>query len=60
MVIAGLSGAGRSGAADVLEDLGFYVVDNLPTSLLPTIVDLASHKSDSKRAESRNQRFSRL
>ena len=45
MVIAGLSGAGRSGAADVLEDLGFYVVDNLPTSLLPTIVDLASQPS---------------
>ncbi|MCB0966782.1 MAG: RNase adapter RapZ [Ilumatobacter sp.] len=42
VVIAGMSGAGRSGAADVLEDLGFYVVDNLPTSLLPTIVDLAS------------------
>lgn len=37
-----MSGAGRSGAADVLEDLGFYVVDNLPTSLLPTIVDLAA------------------
>ena len=42
VVITGLSGAGRSGAAAVLEDLGFYVVDNLPTSLLPTIVDLAS------------------
>ena len=44
-MIAGLSGAGRSGAADVLEDLGFYVVDNLPTSLLPTIVDLAAQPS---------------
>ena len=42
VLITGMSGAGRSGAADVLEDLGFYVVDNLPTSLLPTIVDLAS------------------
>jgi UPF0042 nucleotide-binding protein len=42
VLITGLSGAGRSGAAAVLEDLGFYVVDNLPTSLLPTIVDLAS------------------
>ena len=42
VIIAGLSGAGRSGAADVLEDLGFYVVDNLPTTLLPTIVDLAA------------------
>lgn len=42
VLITGLSGAGRSGTAAVLEDLGFYVVDNLPTSLLPTIVDLAS------------------
>ena len=42
VVITGLSGAGRSGAADVLEDLGFYVVDNLPTALLPTIVELAA------------------
>jgi UPF0042 nucleotide-binding protein len=42
VVITGLSGAGRSGAAAVLEDLGFYVIDNLPTSMLPTIVDLAS------------------
>ena len=42
VIITGLSGAGRSGAAAVLEDLGFYVVDNLPTSLMPTIVDLAS------------------
>ena len=42
VLITGLSGAGRSGAAAVLEDLGFYVVDNLPTSLLPTIVEFAS------------------
>ena len=42
VVITGLSGAGRSQAAAVLEDLGWYVVDNLPTSLIDTIVDLAS------------------
>lgn len=42
VLITGMSGAGRSGAADVLEDLGFYVVDNLPTSLLPKIVELAA------------------
>jgi UPF0042 nucleotide-binding protein len=45
VVISGLSGAGRSAAANVLEDLGFYVVDNLPTSLLPTIVELASQQT---------------
>ena len=37
-----MSGAGRSGAADVIEDLGWYVVDNLPTSLVEKIVELAS------------------
>lgn len=40
VLITGLSGAGRSGAADALEDLGWYVVDNLPTELIDTIVDL--------------------
>ncbi len=42
MLITGLSGAGRSATADVLEDLGWYVVDNLPTPLIKTIVDLAA------------------
>ena len=42
LLITGLSGAGRSGAAAVLEDLGWYVIDNLPTSLVDTIVELVS------------------
>lgn len=42
LLITGLSGAGRSEAAGVLEDLGWYVVDNLPTSLVDKIVELAS------------------
>lgn len=42
VLISGLSGAGRSAAADVLDDLDFYVIDNLPTPLVPTIVELAS------------------
>ena len=45
MLITGLSGAGRSGAAAVFEDLGWYVIDNLPTSLVDTIVELASKPS---------------
>jgi len=40
-VITGLSGAGRSQAADVLEDLGFFVVDNLPPALIPKFAELA-------------------
>ena len=42
VLITGMSGAGRSAAADVLEDLGWYVVDNLPSTLVATIVELAS------------------
>jgi UPF0042 nucleotide-binding protein len=42
VVITGLSGAGRTNAAADLEDQGWYVVDNLPTTLVRTIVDLAS------------------
>jgi RNase adapter protein RapZ len=40
VIITGMSGAGRSTAADVLEDLGWFVVDNLPPALLPTLADL--------------------
>jgi UPF0042 nucleotide-binding protein len=42
VLITGLSGAGRSAVADVLEDLGWFVVDNLPTTLIGTIVELAA------------------
>jgi len=45
VLITGLSGAGRSGVADVLEDLGWFVVDNLPTTLITTIVELAAKPS---------------
>lgn len=41
MVISGLSGAGRSEAAKVLEDLGFFVIDNLPPTLIKTMMSLA-------------------
>ena len=42
VVITGLSGAGRATAAKSLEDLGWFVVENLPPSLLPTMADLAA------------------
>jgi len=40
VVVTGMTGAGRSTAAKELEDLGFFVVDNLPPSLLPDVVRL--------------------
>ena len=42
VVVTGLSGAGRSTAAKCLEDLGYFVVDNLPPELVSTMVDLGS------------------
>jgi len=40
VIITGLSGAGRSQAANDLEDLGWFVIDNLPTELIPKVVEL--------------------
>ena len=41
LVLTGMSGAGRSTAAHALEDLGWFVVDNMPPALLPRMVELA-------------------
>ena len=40
VVVTGMTGAGRSTAAKELEDLGYYVVDNLPPTLLPQVIAL--------------------
>lgn len=40
-IICGLSGAGRSQAAGALEDLGWFVADNVPAALIPTMGELA-------------------
>ena len=42
VIISGMSGAGRSTAAKCLEDLGWFVVDNLPPALIPTMVELGA------------------
>jgi len=41
LIVTGMSGAGRSTAAHALEDLGWYVVDNLPPQMLPPLVALS-------------------
>jgi UPF0042 nucleotide-binding protein len=41
-VVAGMSGAGRSSVANALEDLGWWVIDNLPPSLIPSVAELAT------------------
>ncbi len=46
VIITGLSGAGRSTAAKCLEDLGWFVVDNLPPQLLSSVVSLVGRADD--------------
>jgi len=40
LIISGMSGAGKSLAVDVLEDIGYYCVDNMPAAMIPRFVEL--------------------
>jgi len=40
-IVTGMSGAGRSEAAHALEDIGYFVIDNMPPALIPKMVELA-------------------
>jgi UPF0042 nucleotide-binding protein len=44
IIVSGVSGSGRVSAMRVLEDLGFYCVDNLPVALAPTVAKLARER----------------
>ena len=49
LIITGLSGSGKSLAARVFEDLGYYCVDNLPVTLIPVFADLVARSQESLR-----------
>jgi len=49
VLVTGMSGAGRSTAAHVLEDIGWFVIDNLPPSMLQQAVELARGSEDISR-----------
>ncbi len=53
VVLSGMAGAGKTTAARALEDLGFFVVDNLPPQLIDTLIAL----SDSSGAQQRKLAF---
>jgi len=46
LIISGLSGSGKSIALHVLEDLGYYCIDNLPIGMLPALADQLKHHHD--------------
>jgi UPF0042 nucleotide-binding protein len=47
VIVTGMSGAGRSTVSKALEDLGWYVVDNLPPTMLRPLIDVAEHAGQS-------------
>ena len=46
LIVTGMSGAGKSQAANVLEDIGFYCVDNIPPAIIPSFVELSARSGD--------------
>lgn len=46
VIVTGMSGAGRSSVMRILEDDGYFCVDNLPVSLLPTFIQLTEDSSE--------------
>jgi UPF0042 nucleotide-binding protein len=50
VVITGLSGSGMSSATNAFEDLGYFCIDNLPITLLPTFARLVQPADDDKRS----------
>ncbi len=49
VLVTGMSGAGRSTAARAMEDLGWFVIDNMPPSLMGSVIDLARRTPDVER-----------
>ena len=47
LIVTGLSGAGKSQVGNVLEDMGFYCVDNVPPAVIPAFVDMSGHSKGS-------------
>ena len=48
IVLTGLSGSGKTQAIRALEDLGYFCVDNIPTTLIPTLADLVRREGISR------------
>lgn len=45
LIVTGMSGAGKTQAANTLEDLGFFCVDNIPPAIIPAFIELSKRKN---------------
>ena len=50
IIVTGLSGSGKTQAMDVLEDLGYYCIDNMPPSLIKNFLDMAAKNKEIEKA----------
>ncbi len=46
IILSGVSGSGKSTAVKALEDLGYFCIDNLPPTLIPTFIELCENSAD--------------
>ena len=46
LIVTGMSGAGKSQTANILEDIGYYCVDNVPPAIIPSFVELSARSGD--------------
>ena len=46
LIVTGMSGAGKSLAANVLEDMGYYCVDNIPPQIISAFVELSAKETE--------------
>ena len=46
VIVTGMSGAGKSQAANALEDIGYFCVDNIPPAIIPSFVELSARSGD--------------
>ncbi len=48
LLVTGLSGSGKSQAVNVIEDMGYYCIDNIPAALISTFIDICSKSGENK------------
>lgn len=46
LIVTGMSGSGKSSVMDVMEDIGYYCIDNIPPELIPKFVDICRHSKE--------------
>lgn len=49
LIVTGMSGSGKSGAVNILEDIGYYCIDNIPPQLIPKFAEICKNNGQMKK-----------